>query len=117
MRPQPILILVLAASGLLLRAPGVDEAFRFEFAMAVVAGFGVLAVLRGLDVGLGGVLWDANGERRLWITLSGAGVIILCLGLASWSMRTRVEFEHARHARAQLDTQPSALPYSLTASR
>ncbi len=86
MRPLPALILVLAAYGLILKAPGIDEAYHFELSLAVIATGGALAVLRGLSVPLGGILWDAYSERQHWITACGASVIMLCLGLAGWHM-------------------------------
>lgn len=86
MKPLPALILVLAAHGLLSNASGIDEAYHFELLLAVIAGVGVLGVLRGLSVPLGGLLWDAYSERQHWLTASGVTIIVACLGLAGWRM-------------------------------
>lgn len=99
MRPLPLLFLLLAATGLILKAPGVGEAHRFDWMLAVIAAGGFLGILRGLDRPLFGLLWDEYGERRTWVALAGVATIVLCLGLANWNAKNRAELELRLEAR------------------
>ena len=47
--------------------------------LAVLAGGGVLGVLRGLDRPFFGLLWDEYGERRAWVAVCGAATIVAAI--------------------------------------
>lgn len=119
MKPLPLLVLLVAATGLILQAPGVGEAHRFELMLAVLAGGGLLGILRGLDVPLLGLLWDEYGERRVWVALCGAAVIVVCLALANWNLKKQAQMEQAAraHAAQAHAAQPLPGPSGALASR
>lgn len=94
-RPLPMILLVFAACGALVETRALEEHVRVGVLVAVVGSGGVLAVLRGFDLPLGGVLWSCYGERRPWIGVIGAVTVLLCAWLAVRNADIRSEIAQA----------------------
>jgi len=94
MRQLPLLLLLLAALGLVVEAPFGEE-HRLTLMLGLLGVAGLLALLRGLGTPLLGLLGDEGGGRRPWLAALGAVMLVASITSASWAARAEARLSSA----------------------